>query len=425
MTDTGKMKRERKLLRRRGRRPVPGEVVAAAVLAVLVLPMTVIGVVDAPTEPLSSASVTWVICLSVALHVTGFLCFRYPTAAFVTGAVLMLGLVVVTVPGVGNAAMLPSGAVFLLLVWRSAAGEDPRRSTAALVTGVAGAVLIGVVEALWTGVDRGADRELDGSVSVVFVAVSLAVAVVAAWALGRLARQSRVAADQRRRDQTRRAVLEERVSISRDLHDVIAHSLTVMIAQAEAARVAASRGVTDGPGGGVADESLGRIAETGRDAMQSLRSMISTLGSRDPHPTADQRVPTAGIAAVGDLVGHARSTGHTIDLRETGVARRVAVEVDLAAYRVVSEAITNVVRHVHPPVRVDVALVWGEDALTVTVRDDGGQGPRDPSDPGGTGLVSLTERVQRAGGTLEVRWGSGARDRGWCVQASFSYREAT
>jgi signal transduction histidine kinase len=396
---------------------VPGEVVAAAVLAVLVLPMTVIGVVDAPTEPLSSGSVTWVICLSVALHVTGFLCFRYPTAAFVTGAVLMLGLVVVTVPGVGNAAMLPSGAVFLLLVWRSAAGEDPRRSTAALVTGVAGAVLIGVVEALWNGTDR--------SVSVVFVAASLAVAVVAAWALGRLARQSRVAADQRRRDQTRRAVLEERVSISRDLHDVIAHSLTVMIAQAEAARVAASRGVTDGPGGGAADESLGRIAETGRDAMQSLRSMISTLGSRDPHPTADQRVPTAGIAAVGDLVGHARSTGHTIDLRETGVARRVAVEVDLAAYRVVSEAITNVVRHVHPPVRVDVALVWGEDALSVTVRDDSGQGPRDPSDPGGTGLVSLTERVERAGGTLEIRRGSRARDRGWCVQASFPYREAT
>lgn len=421
MTDTGRMMRERKLPRRRGRRPVSGEMVAAAVLAVLVFPMTVIGVVDAPTEPLSSGSVAWVICLSVALHVTGFLCFRYPTAAFVTGAVLMLGLVVVTVPGVGNAAMLPSGAVFLLLVWRSAAGDDPRRSTAALVTGVAGAVLIGVIDALWTGAD--------GSVSVVFLAASLAVAVVAAWALGRLARQSRVAADQRRRDQTRRAVLEERVSISRDLHDVIAHSLTVMIAQAEAARVVVSRGATDGSGGAVADESLGRIAETGREAMQSLRGMISTLGSRDPQPTDDLRVPTAGIASVGDLVGHTRSNGHTINLRETGVARRVAVEVDLAAYRVVSEAITNVVRHVHPPVRVDVALDWG-DALVVTVRDDGGQGPRDPSDPGGTGLVSLAERVQRAGGTLEVRRGSqargnGARGRGWRVQASFPYGEAT
>ncbi|QQT68766.1 hypothetical protein I6I57_13795 [Brevibacterium casei] len=248
--------------------------------------------------------------------------------------------------------------------------------------------------------------------TLMFEAVSLVAAVLAAWALGALARQSRLAEYRRAQESMQHAVSEERARISRDLHDVVSHSLTVMIAQAEAARVVAGSSVSrNSP---EADAAFERVAETGREAMRGLRSMIHTLGDPDASPLA----PVSGVDAIAGLVEHANSAEHTIDLTVRGDPRRLAPDADLASFRVVQEAVTNAIRHVRPPTRIDVGVEWHAAEVVITVSDDGGRGSLHRDDLNGTGLIGLVERVRRAGGVLDVR-----KEHGWRVRAILPVEE--
>jgi signal transduction histidine kinase len=212
---------------------------------------------------------------------------------------------------------------------------------------------------------------------------------VTAWLLGDTVRgqRERVALiDAQREEESRRAVADERVRIARDLHDVVAHHLSVIVVQAEAAQeVLASRPDRAG-------EAMGAVADTARSALGELRRVVGVLrseGGRAPQPDLD---------AVDDLVASVRQAGLTVAVRTEGRPRAVGGVVGVAAYRVVQEALTNVLRHAAAR-RAEVALAYGDDDLVVTVSDDGRGGS---GGNGGHGLAGMRERVTVLGGSLDA-----------------------
>lgn len=378
-----------------------GVLVAAAVIAALALPLTLVMLYQAPAEPLESNLFAMVVVLAVLLHGTGFASRWLPRTAFAVGSALMLLFALVEVPDVGSAAMLPTSVTYLLLVWNLAVGESKSASIGALAVGFIGAGVITVIDIV-----RGTIEE---PLLWIVQAGTLVVGILAAWALGALTRQRRISAEQRLEEQTRRALAEERTRIGRDLHDVVSHSLAVMIAQTEAARVLTAD--TE------ADEALEKVAETGRSAMQGLRGMLRFLDRPDSEP----RNPTPEIRDIPDLIEGARSNGHVIEFSTHGRERDLSPDASLAIYRLVQEAVTNAVRHVAPPLSIDVALHWHERTLEVTVEDDGGSGENEPPSSGtGTGLIGMRERIAGADGILEVRPGSG-----WRIRAELPIKEAS
>lgn len=198
-----------------------------------------------------------------------------------------------------------------------------------------------------------------------------------------------------------RAADEERARIARDLHDMVAHHVSGMTLQAEAARTAPS------------DEALARIAEAGRAAMGELRRMLGILRASG----ADDGgiAPQPGLAQVADLVQELRAQGMPITLRMEGDGASVPAGVALSAYRVVQEALTNVRKHAGRSSSVHVDVRCQADAIEIQVVDDGGPAfARSAALGTGHGLVGMQERVALVGGTLTA----GRRDGGgWMVQA--------
>jgi signal transduction histidine kinase len=235
---------------------------------------------------------------------------------------------------------------------------------------------------------------------------------VTAWVVGDTVRGQRERVeliDAQREEEARRAVADERVRIARDLHDVVAHHLSVIVVQAEAAQeVLASKPDRAGA-------AMGAVADTARSALGELRRVLGVLRSE-----GGGRAPQPDLDAVDDLVASVRQAGLTVAVRTEGEPRAVGGVVGVAAYRVVQEALTNVLRHAAAD-RAEVALAYGDDDLVVTVSDDG-RGVRsvrtaaaDRNDrPGGHGLAGMRERVTVLGGSLDA----GPRaDGGFAVRA--------
>jgi len=187
------------------------------------------------------------------------------------------------------------------------------------------------------------------------------------------------------------AASHERERIARDMHDILAHSVSLIVVQAEAGPVV----VRSDPAR--AEAVFEAIADAGRDALSQLRRTLGVLrGSGPGNPGS--RAPQPGLDALRPLVEQARGAGLVTALAEEGDRRPVPPEVAIAAYRVVQESLTNVVKHAHAG-RVDVRLRWADDALRLEVRDDGRGGTgRIPA--GGHGLIGMRERVAACGGTL-------------------------
>jgi signal transduction histidine kinase len=193
------------------------------------------------------------------------------------------------------------------------------------------------------------------------------------------------------------AVAEERARIARELHDVISHDVSLMVLQASVER--RMREGSDSPDStGAALES---IETTGRDALAELRRMLGVLRHDDPEaPLA----PQPGLAQLDELVAEARCAGIDVELDRDRSGLQFAPGLDLTAYRIVQESLTNVAKHVGPT-KVRLALRSLADALEIEVVDAGAASPRDErSDaelPGtGHGLVGMRERVAMYGGTL-------------------------
>lgn len=215
------------------------------------------------------------------------------------------------------------------------------------------------------------------------------------WLVGALLRMTRLYADQRRatRDQqASRAVAEERNRIARELHDVIGHSVTVMTVQAAAVR----RRLTADQ---VAErDALQTVESVGREALAEMRRMVGILRAGD---RSDGLEPSPGLDQLERLADQFRRSGLPVELAVTGAVRPLTPGVDLTAYRLVQEGLTNALHHANGPHCAEVAITYTDRELTLSVRDDGRSPPIETATPGtGNGLIGMRERVAVYGGRL-------------------------
>jgi signal transduction histidine kinase len=202
-----------------------------------------------------------------------------------------------------------------------------------------------------------------------------------------LEEQSRLAASERD-ERTRRAVLEERERIARELHDIVTHHVSVMVIQAGGAVRALTKRPDD------ARVALEAIAGTGRQALTDMRRMLGILGERQGQE------PMPGLDGLADLVNQVRSAGLAIELSIEGRPRRLDPGLELSAYRIIQEALTNSLKH--GAARAEVAVRYGPDMLDISIEDTrGAEQPRElePSHDG-RGLVGMRERVAMFRGTF-------------------------
>ncbi|MEP6561417.1 MAG: histidine kinase, partial [Nakamurella sp.] len=409
----------------------------AIVLAVLLIPASVPLVLD------SSASTPVRTALTVAIVVAQLtVAFRrsQPAIAYLSCSAAMAVLVVappltgLELAGFADpvpAILLPSSGVYLVLLYSVAAHGVGRMPVIALLIAGVGVVLTSA--RLLSAQIISTVKPTGWPVPLIVLGVLVA-AVVAAWSLGRFRRLRqdyvRSLAERARQAEADRALRaeqaadRERTRIAREMHDVVSHSLAVMVAQAEAGRMAA---VKD-PALGIA--VLPTIATTGREAMADMRSLLGVLRD-DPqnlsmadapataasshsagstHPNAvveqEQRTPPAPQPRLRDipaLVERISATGLPVSLQESGQPRQLAATADLAAYRVVQEALTNVVKYANEAKDVEVKLLWSPSTLTISVIDDGRQRNIEHGHPaGGQGLLGMAERVSAVGGRIST-----------------------
>jgi signal transduction histidine kinase len=231
---------------------------------------------------------------------------------------------------------------------------------------------------------------------------------VMAWTAGRWSRSARDTVEHHRRRlaQASEAARDERLRIARELHDILAHTVTVMVLQAGGAR----RVLATDPA--TADDALGRIEEVGKTAMGELRRMLTLV--RSPALTGDEP-SQRGLADLGGLLDDALRAGVASRLEEHGSPVPLADSVDRTVYRIAQEAVTNIIKHAGPGTAATVRLTW-EANLHIEIVDDGGGTPVMEPDAlsTGNGLVGLAERVAVFGGAFTA----GPQRRGFRVHAS-------
>ena len=232
-----------------------------------------------------------------------------------------------------------------------------------------------------------------------------------AWAVGAIIRGRRLRTAelelltaelaQQRDLQAQAAVAVERGRIARELHDVVAHNVSMMVVQAGAADRVLEGDQPD------VRRALAAIAGTGRETVDEMRLLLGVVRSDE----GDGLSPQPGLADLDQLVSNVRSAGLHVDLRVEGERSPLSPGVDLSAYRIVQEALTNVLKHAGTA-SVEVTVRYANDAVQVEVCDDGR--PREPTAGGGNGLIGMRERVAMLGG--EFRAGA-RRDGGFAVFA--------
>lgn len=281
--------------------------------------------------------------------------------------------------------------VLLIVAYSAAAYTDGRQARAATVV-----VAVGVTSSLPLLIAGAPVSNVLPPLIAVLIAfgVGLAVARYRRTAESSQARSRELEAQ--RDEAARRAVAEERARIARELHDVISHDVSLMVLQASVERRAAGSDPT------TAGQTLASIETTGREALAELRRMLGVLRHGDDEAP---RHPQPGLAQVPELIAAARAAGLDIRLHVRGDPHPLPAGLDLAAYRIVQESLTNAAKH-GPGHRVSVTVGYAPHDLDLEIGDDGG-GAAAPAPPamlpsGGHGLVGMRERVALYGGTLEV-----------------------
>ncbi|WP_455681146.1 sensor histidine kinase [Streptomyces gardneri] len=315
----------------------------------------------------------------------------------------------VQLAGAGGLPLLPSLLVFPIALYGYAVHGADRSRLVALAVGAMAAV----TAAVWSAA-AGPGRTpvpvayLGGLLlAVVAVAVSLGAyrRMQLAYTEELLARAARAEAD--REDRARSAVLHERARISREMHDVIAHSLSVIVSQAQGGRYAARTRPER------AVEVLGRIEETGRQALADMRGLLGVLRSGTPE-AAEGWGPQPGLAELPLLLDRVRVAGLRVDHTVSGEPYPLSAAAGLVVHRLIQEALTNTLKHAGRGAQARIRLDWSGGALVVEVSDNG-HGPG-VSDGAGQGLIGMRERISVVGGTVHTG-PAGEDGRGFLVRA--------
>lgn len=389
---------------------------------------------------------------------------RQTAVSLLAGAGMVLPWAVRRVRPVASAAVVTAAAVLHLLagpefslsllmvpltVYNLAANAPRSISVAGLLTGLVGGVANGVkvwlFPAQFVTPDGLTVRSPAEPLAMVIMAIGCGLMVLTAWAFGDVVRNRRLAVraledrahrlEVQSRQERELAAADERSHIAREMHDIVAHSLQVIISQADGARYAAAAKPA------LAVTALETIGQTGRSALADMRQLLGVL--RETGETVagvpgvtddDARRPAADVVASPDgrgtrlppgrrpqprladlpaLVETMRLSGLEVSLLETGTPRRaLPAGGELAAYRIVQEALTNTLRHGGPDADAFVTLAWTPRGLDLQIDDDGCGAAADPATRGsGQGLRGAAERAALFGGTLESgpRVGAGYR----------------
>ncbi|MFE2886204.1 sensor histidine kinase [Streptomyces sp. NPDC059272] len=342
-------------------------------------------------------AVSAVMCVAIALR------RRWPEKMLLLAAATGLAQLVLDVePVAADFAML-------VIVYTVAATGARWASRFALVSGLSAATL---AQIRWP-------QEGTSSVGLVAIAVFQTVPFALAWVLGDSMRTRRAyfaqleeraaRLEKEREAQAKVAVAAERARIARELHDVVAHNVSVMVVQADGAAYVLDSAPDQ------AKKALETISSTGRQALAEMRRLLGVLRTGE-HKEAGEYVPQPDVEQIDDLVEQCRTSGLPVDFKVEGTPRPLPSGVELTAYRIVQEALTNTRKHGGPNTGASVRLVYFDDGLGLLVEDDGKGAPHELYEEGGAdgqghGLIGMRERVGMVGGTLDAgpRPGGGFR----------------
>jgi signal transduction histidine kinase len=334
---------------------------------------------DAPTLPVA-LSIVLEVALTLILLARRRFPFAAPAGMFVAGAALSFwdGRLITYTLGGFLAAL---AACFLLGLL-----EDRRQA----LTGLA-IILAALTIILWNDPSRaGGD--------IFFTPLLFVTVWLLAFGLGRKLEQARVAEERaarlerQREEQARSAVAEERARIARELHDVVGHSVSVMTVQASGVRRLLK------PEQEREREALLVVEQAGREALAEMRRLVGVLRRPEEGPAL---APQPSLQHLDRLVEQAREAGLPVDVQIDGEATELPAGLDLTAYRLVQEALTNAIKHAQAT-RADVVVRYEDGAVELVVTDDGRGSSDGSAESGGHGLVGMRERVAVYGGELEA-----------------------
>jgi signal transduction histidine kinase len=338
-----------------------------------------------------------VLCLVVALR------RRMPEKMLILAAATGIAQLVLDVE------VVPADFAMLVIIYTVAADGARWASRAALIGGLCAAPL---AQIRWPQLHT-------SSAGVVLIAVFQTVPFALAWVLGDSIRTRRAylaqleeraaRLEKEREAQSKVAVAAERARIARELHDVVAHNVSVMVVQADGAAYVMDTAPDQ------AKKALETISGTGRQALAEMRRLLGVLRTGE-HQEGGEYVPQPDVEQLDDLIDQCRTSGLPVDFKVEGTPRPLPSGVELTAYRIVQEALTNTRKHGGPNTGASVRLVYFDDGLGLLVEDDGKGAPHELYEEGGAdgqghGLIGMRERVGMVGGTLDAgpRPGGGFR----------------
>ncbi|MBW8701771.1 Nitrate/nitrite sensor protein NarX [Streptomyces sp. MBT84] len=347
--------------------------------------------------------------LPVALTVTAVLCTvvalrrRMPEKMLLVAAAMGLAQLVLD-----QQAIIADFAM-LVIIYTVAADGAAWASRVGLVAGLVAGTL---AQMRWP-------EERTSVLGNIAIAVFKTVPFALAWVLGDSLRTRRAylaqleeraaRLEKEREAQSKVAVAAERARIARELHDVVAHNVSVMVVQADGAAYVLDTAPDQ------AKKALETISGTGRQALAEMRRLLGVLRTGE-HKEAGEYVPQPDVEQIDELVEQCRNAGLPVDFKVEGTPRQLPSGVELTAYRIVQEALTNTRKHGGPNAGASVRLVYFDDGLGLLVEDDGKGAPHELYEEGGAdgqghGLIGMRERVGMVGGTLDAgpRPGGGFR----------------
>ncbi|WP_330306413.1 MULTISPECIES: histidine kinase [unclassified Streptomyces] len=349
------------------------------------------------------ASLAAALPIAVVLSAVVALRRLMPEKMLVLAAVAGFAQVVLDVPPA------PADFAMMVIIYTVAADGDRWASRMGLIGGLCAAT---VGQLRWPVRDQG---PLGAVLIVVFQTVPFALA----WVLGDSIRTRRAylaqleeraaRLEKEREAQAKVAVAAERARIARELHDVVAHNVSVMVVQADGAAYVMDAAPDQ------AKKALETISGTGRQALAEMRRLLGVLRTGE-HQESGEYVPQPDVEQLDDLIEQCRTSGLPVDFKVEGTPRPLPSGVELTAYRIVQEALTNTRKHGGANAGASVRLVYFDDGLGLLVEDDGKGAPHELYEEGGVdgqghGLIGMRERVGMVGGTLDAgpRPGGGFR----------------